>query len=83
MLKHSASEEAHTDSTEAFDPTCKFVRVTGINRRGFVEFEFSIGIPELCVELMLPRAAFEEFCIAQNVVRLAAEGEPISSRSKQ
>lgn len=83
MLKHPASDEAKTDSIEALDPVRKFVRVIDINRRGFVEFEFSVGIPELCVELMLPRAAFEEFCAAQNVVRLAAEGEPISSRSKQ
>jgi phenol hydroxylase P0 protein len=68
---------------DAFDPTRRFVRVTGINRRGFVEFEFAVGIPDLCVELMLPRAAFEEFCVAQNVVRLTAEGEPMTSRSRQ
>lgn len=80
MLKHPASMQADRDE---FDPTRKFVRVTGINRRGFVEFEFSVGIPELCVELMLPRAAFEEFCVAQNAVRLGAKGEPMTSRSKQ
>ncbi|MEM5327725.1 phenol hydroxylase subunit [Paraburkholderia sp. JHI2823] len=80
MLKQPASAQADTDS---IDTTRKFVRVTGINPRGFVEFEFAVGIPELCVELMLPRDAFEEFCIAQNAVRLAAEGEPMTSRSKQ
>lgn len=57
----------------AFDPRRRFVRVTGISSRGFVEFEFSIGSPELCVELVLPPAAFEEFCAAQAPQRLDAE----------
>lgn len=56
-----------------FDPRRRFVRVTGISSRGFVEFEFSIGSPELCVELVLPPAAFEEFCAAQAAERLDAE----------
>jgi phenol/toluene 2-monooxygenase (NADH) P0/A0 len=55
---------------DLFDPGRKFVKVTGINTRGFVEFEFSVGQPELCVELMLPVAAFEEFCRVQNVSQL-------------
>jgi phenol/toluene 2-monooxygenase (NADH) P0/A0 len=55
---------------DQFDPGRKFVKVTGVNTRGFVEFEFSVGQPELCVELMLPVAAFEEFCRVQNVSRL-------------
>jgi phenol hydroxylase P0 protein len=55
---------------DPFDPARTFVKVTGINARGFVEFEFAVGQPELCVELMLPVAAFEEFCLAQNVSRL-------------
>ena len=57
-------------ANDPFDPGRRFVKVTGINARGFVEFEFSVGQPELCVELMLPLAAFEEFCVAQNVSRL-------------
>jgi phenol hydroxylase P0 protein len=83
MLKHPASVQADTDSSDALDTTRKFVRVTGINTRGFVEFEFSVGLPELSVELMLPREAFEEFCVAHNAVRLAAEGDTMTSRSRQ
>lgn len=56
-----------------FDPRRRFVRVTGVSSRGFVEFEFSIGSPELCVELVLPPAAFEEFCAAQAAQRLDAD----------
>jgi phenol hydroxylase P0 protein len=55
---------------EAFDPGRRYVRVTGINSRGFVEFEFAVGAPELFVELMLPPAMFESFCATQNAQRL-------------
>jgi len=70
-------------SNDRFDPGRRFVKVTGLNDRGFVEFEFSVGQPELCVELMLPLAAFEEFCVAQNVSRLDESSETMTSRSKQ
>jgi len=56
-----------------FDPTRRFVRVTGRNAHGFVEFEFSIGSDELRVELMLPPDAFAEFCLAQRAERLPTE----------
>jgi len=70
-------------SNDRFDPGRRFVKVTGVNARGFVEFEFSVGHPELCVELMLPPVAFEEFCIAQNVSRLDESSETMTSRSRQ
>ncbi len=63
----------------AFDPFRKFVRVTGERDDGFVEFDFALGEPELFAEMMLTRAAFEDFCAAQNVVVLdAAVTEPAS-----
>jgi phenol hydroxylase P0 protein len=52
------------------DPSRKFVRVTERREDGLVAFEFSIGWPELAVELMLPAAAFEEFCTRNAVQRL-------------
>lgn len=58
----------------ALDPSDRFVKVSRINPQGFVEFEFAIGTPELCVELMLPPTAFEEFCLAHKVSRLDAFG---------
>ena len=55
-------------------PTCdssrKFVRVTERRDDGLVAFEFSIGWPELAVELMLPAPAFEAFCANNRVQRL-------------
>lgn len=53
-----------------FDTTKKFVRVTELRTDGFVEFEFAIGEPELFAELMLPAAAFDEFCVANKVIFL-------------
>lgn len=45
------------------------------NRRadGFVEFDFSIDDPDLALEMILPRAAFEEFCSANDVIYYSAE----------
>ncbi|MGI9246572.1 MAG: phenol hydroxylase subunit [Steroidobacteraceae bacterium] len=61
----------NTNSTaKAFDATQKYVRVCAERENGFVEFEFSIGDPALCVELMLPRAAFTDFCRDNQVVLL-------------
>lgn len=71
---HPAASRADTPPppvTEA-DLTRKFVRVTGERADGLVAFEFAIGWPELSVELLLPRAAFDEFCARQRVQRLDA-----------
>jgi phenol/toluene 2-monooxygenase (NADH) P0/A0 len=48
----------------------RFVRVLEERSDGLVFFEFSIGWPELAVELLLPRPAFAEFCAANQVTRL-------------
>ena len=53
-----------------FDVTRKFVRVIDERANGLVAFEFSIGWPELSVELVLPHAAFDEFCAKHQVQRL-------------
>lgn len=45
-----------------------FVRVTGIRRRRFVEFEYMVGDPDLNVELIMPLPAFTEFCDQQKVI---------------
>jgi len=50
-----------------------FVRRTGINRHGMIEFDFSIGDPSLYVEMILPELAFAEFCEHNNVQFLTEE----------
>lgn len=58
-----------------FDVTRKFVRVMRTRPNGLVEFEFAIGDPDVAVELIMPAAAFEEFCADNSVERLSARSE--------
>lgn len=53
----------------AVDVKHKFVRIKETRPGGLVCFEFAIGWPELFVDLMLPQAAFDEFCV-QNQVQI-------------
>lgn len=48
-----------------------FVRVTG-ERNGIIEFEYGVGDMSLAIELMLPPAAFAEFC-RTNAVELVTQ----------
>lgn len=51
-----------------------WVRVRRERPDGFVEFDFAIGDPDLSVDLILPRPAFDEFC-AVNRVRLIDDAQ--------
>jgi phenol hydroxylase P0 protein len=55
-----------------FDLARKFVRVLEVHGNGLVEFEFSVGEPDMAVELIMPRIAFDEFCAANHVTVLPA-----------
>lgn len=57
--------------SQPFDPSRKFIRLVAQRADGMVEFEFAVGEPELFVEMLLPRPAFEAFCAAQGVQPLA------------
>lgn len=47
-----------------------FVRIRG-TRRNFVEFDFSIGTPEMAVELVMPVEMFREFCQRYKVITIS------------
>lgn len=47
----------------------RFVRIRGRQDNGFIEFNFSVGWPDLVVELVLAPADFETFC-RENDVRI-------------
>jgi len=51
----------------------KYVRIRNIIRDQFVEFDFAIDDPRLYVELILPKAAFKEFCAVNDVLEMTAE----------
>ncbi|MBS1141475.1 MAG: phenol hydroxylase [Proteobacteria bacterium] len=50
-----------------FDITRKFVRVMRTLPNGLIEFEFAVGDPDVAAELVMPKAAFDEFCKANSV----------------
>ncbi len=50
-----------------------YVRITKVLHHRFVEFEYSIGDPTLCVELVLPFPEFEQFCNRYQTERLTPE----------
>ncbi len=55
------------------DDAPRFVRVTERNERGWVHFDFAVGTPDMFVELVLPEAAFEQFCEVNNVTHMTEE----------
>lgn len=59
MMATEDREEQIADET--FDTRPRFVRITG-ERSGFVEFDFAVGEPDLHVEMILSKQAFDEFC---------------------
>jgi len=67
----------------------KFVRVIGMRLGRYVEFEFSVNDADLTIELILPIAAFDEFCALHEVTVLPSEsataGDPqhLAWRSRQ
>lgn len=67
------------DHALACDTSLKFVRLIEKRADGLVAFEFSIGWPELAVELLLPAPAFAEFCAAQRVQLLDNRISPDAS----
>lgn len=57
-----------TPKSPSTDLQVKYVRLLERRADGLVSFEFSIGWHELAVELMLPSAAFDEFCTTNQVI---------------
>lgn len=57
------------------DPFKSYVRILGTRLGRYVEFEYSLGDGCLAIELILPLAAFEEFCAARQAVVLPPQFE--------
>lgn len=54
----------------ALDLSRTYVRVLGLRRDRFVEFEFSVGDRDLTVELVLPIEEFRDFCRRERSILL-------------
>lgn len=61
----------------------RYVRITNEDHNGFVEFDFAIGDPSIFLEMILPQAAFVEFCDDNQVLRLTPEQEQAVDRDKE
>ena len=64
---------AYKNDKSMLDLKKKYVRVRGVKHNKYIEFDFSIGDPELFVELVLPFKMFETFCSKNEVEHLPAE----------
>ena len=56
------------------DDSRRWAKITG-TRGPFVEFDFTVGDPDLTVELIMPYQAFVEFCRDNSVSVLPAVGD--------
>jgi phenol hydroxylase P0 protein len=62
-----------SEQATKFDELTRYIRVRSAPENKFVEFDFAIGHPELFVELVLPRAAFQLFCKHNNVIHMSSD----------
>ena len=67
--------------TDAATLARRYVRITSRAANGIVNFEFSVGWPDMSVELALPEPQFNEFCSTNNVEFLTeAVGEKLGDQ---
>ena len=68
---HAASQPRPSSlddiNTDAATLARRFVRVLSHQPNGVVAFEFSVGWPDMAVELALPEPQFKEFCSKNHV----------------
>jgi phenol hydroxylase P0 protein len=58
---------------KSFDLQRRYVQITDTLPNGLIEFLFSIGEPDVAVELVMPKVAFDEFCRNNAVEFLQAD----------
>ena len=63
------------DPQPLFGGTQRFVRVTARREDGYVEFDFSVGDPDLAVELIMTGAMFDQFCAANAATMIVQDDE--------
>lgn len=71
--KHRKIGNTQLSEADASDALERFVRVRDVTSNNLVEFDFAIGSPDLFVELILPKAAFDEFCEKNRVSFMTEE----------
>lgn len=71
-----SQDPSNTDSPPAAagGPGRSTVKVLGTRLDRYVEFEFSLNDPDLTVDLVMPFAAFDEFCAVNGARVLGSDG---------
>lgn len=78
LPRASALDEINTDAATL---ARRYVRITSREPNGMVAFEFSVGWPDMSVELALPEPQFNEFCSTHHVEFLTeAVGEKLGDQ---
>lgn len=67
---------SRTAKQSVIDVKLKYVRLIEVRKDGFVEFEFAIGEPDLCAELLMPAEAYAAFCQTNSVLHLPPRETP-------
>lgn len=68
--KLDTKDTADAEVAAGFDVNKRFVKILKRYANDLVLFEFSIGWTDLVVELILPNAAFQEFCERNAVIEI-------------
>lgn len=63
----TATPDVSATPAAGWDVSRRYIRVVQEHGNGMVEFEFAVGEPGLFVEMVMPRAQFEDFCAQQGV----------------
>ena len=65
----------HSEAASDWDSesATRYVRVTGVLKNSFVEFDFSFDDPSIFIELVLPFTQFQRFCERHNAQELTPE----------
>ena len=76
MTQNKTQQEAAKLTSE------RYVRVTGVRKNAFIEFDFSFTDPSIFIELVLPFDQFKTFCELNNVKELSPEQEAMVDLDK-
>jgi phenol hydroxylase P0 protein len=82
LAKILLSQTSMSD-TPTFDPAARFVRIVEMRSDGMVDFRFAIGEPQLFVEMLMPKAQFEDFCVQQGVTPTEEKGKEAAVGSSE
>lgn len=74
-MAHPAAVMPETPLLPQGDSRARYVRYHRLTEQGFVEFAFGVGSPDLMTELVMPLAAYREFCKVNQVVYLTRAEE--------